>query len=64
MKSNMNNKNDAPIIAKAYNSWLDECIEIKSHNTIRSYEYTMKLYINFLEETKGMKSGLFFKYAS
>ena len=44
-----NKKNDALEFAKYYDSWIDECVLTNSHNTIRSYESAMKLYIDFLD---------------
>lgn len=54
-----NNKNDALELAKYYNFWIDECVQTNSLNTIRSYESTINLYINFLENAKGLKSSSF-----
>ena len=55
----MNNKSDALALAKYYNSWIDECVQTNSLNTIRSYESAMNLYINFLENVKGLKYSSF-----
>lgn len=55
----MKNKNDALEIARMYNLWLDECVHVKSINTIRSYEYAMRLYIEFLENIKKVNPGSF-----
>ncbi|SRR5680860_621698 len=55
----MNKKNDAREFAKYYHSWIDGCALTNSHNTIRSYESAMKLYIDFLEDVKGLKSTSF-----
>jgi len=54
-----NKKNDALELAKYYDSWIDECAQTNSLNTIRSYESAMKLYIDFLENVKGLKSSSF-----
>jgi len=54
-----NNKNDALELAKYYNSWIDECVQTNSLNTIRSYESAINLYITFLEKNKGLKSSSF-----
>jgi integrase/recombinase XerD len=54
-----NNKNDALKLAKYYDSWIDECTQVNSLNTIRSYESAMNLYIHFLEDVKGLKSSSF-----
>jgi site-specific recombinase XerD len=54
-----NKKNDALELAKYYDSWIDECAQTNSRNTIRSYESAMKLYIDFLENVKGLKSSSF-----
>lgn len=55
----MNKKNEALEFAKYYHSWIDGCALTNSHNTIRSYESAMKLYIDFLEDVKGLKSTSF-----
>ena len=54
-----NKKNDALELAKYYYSWIDECAQTNSLNTIRSYESAMNLYIDFLEDVKGLKSSSF-----
>jgi len=54
-----NNHNDALELAKYYDSWIDECVHVNSSNTIRSYESAMNLYIDFLEDVKGLKSSSF-----
>jgi len=54
-----NKKNDALELAKYYDSWIGECTRTNSLNTIRSYESAMNLYINFLENIKGLKSSSF-----
>jgi site-specific recombinase XerD len=54
-----NNKNEAFELAKYYDTWIDECAQIHSLNTIRSYESAMNLYITFLENDKGLKSSSF-----
>jgi len=54
-----NKKNDALEFAKYYDSWIDECVLTHSHNTIRSYESAMKLYIDFLEDVRRLKSTSF-----
>lgn len=54
-----NKKNDALELAKYYDSWIDECAQTNSLNTIRSYESAMNLYIDFLEDVKGLKSSSF-----
>lgn len=54
-----NNKNEALDLAKYYVSWIDECTRTNSLNTIRSYESAMNLYINFLEDVKGLKPSSF-----
>jgi site-specific recombinase XerD len=55
----MNKKNDAMELAKYYGSWIDECARTNSLNTIRSYESAMNLYIDFVEDVKGLKSSSF-----
>jgi len=54
-----NKKNDALELAKYYDSWIGECSRTNSQNTIQSYESAMNLYINFLENVKGLKSSSF-----
>jgi site-specific recombinase XerD len=54
-----NNSNDALELAKYYNSWIDECVYVNSLHTVRSYESAMNLYMDFLEDIKGLKSSSF-----
>ena len=52
-------KTDALDIAKYYADWIDDSTLGKSSNTTRSYEFTVKLYMDFLETVKGIRSTSF-----
>jgi site-specific recombinase XerD len=52
-------KNDVLDIAKYYAGWIDDSILGKSLNTTRAYEFSMKLFMEFLETTKGIGASSF-----
>jgi len=54
-----NNNNDALELAKYYDTWIDECAQLNSPNTVHSYESAINLYIDFLEDVKGLKASSF-----
>lgn len=52
-------KTDALEIAKHYVNWIDDSVISKSANTTRSYEFSIQLYIEFLETVKVIHSTSF-----
>lgn len=54
-----NTDKEAIVLAKYYHSWINECVHLNSRHTVNSYQYTMNLYIKFLENEKDMSSKSF-----
>jgi hypothetical protein len=52
-------KTDTLEIARYYANWIDDSILCKSTNTTRSYEFAIRLYMEFLETMKGIRSTSF-----
>jgi hypothetical protein len=55
----MKNNSEAIEFARIYHKWIDYSTIASSLHTVRTYEFSFKLYIEFLEECKKIRTSSF-----